>query len=114
MGAYLLQKGYEMSIIEIPISRFKQDPKFEYDPNKSAANLEKHGIDFEQAQELWKDKIVTIPSPGDHAEQRYVVLGLIEGKHWTAVVTFRGVRIRLISVRRSRIKEASYYDAKED
>lgn len=87
---------------------------FEYDRNKSDSNLEKHGIDFEKAQELWSDKVVTIPVRGDYGEDRQVVLGMIDGKHWTAVVTFRGARIRLISVRRSRVKEVAYYDAKED
>ena len=105
-----------MSIIKIPKSMFLKQPsiEFEYDPNKSASNLEKHGIDFEQAQELWKGKDVTIPLRGDHEEQRYAVLGTIDGKHWTAVIAFRDARIRIISVRRSRVKEASYYDAKED
>jgi len=36
--------------------------KFEYDPNKSITNMEKHGIDFEEAQALWKDsELVEIP-----------------------------------------------------
>jgi len=104
-----------MSIIKIPITRFKQkDRKFEYDPSKSAANLQKHGIDFEKAQELWSRKVVEVPVNGDFGEQRYAVLGMIDGKHWTAIVTLRGERIRIISARRSRVKEASYYDAKED
>lgn len=28
---------------------------FEYDPQKSAANLAKHGIDFDEAQHMWLD-----------------------------------------------------------
>lgn len=61
-----------MSIITIPLSRFlgKSAIEFEYDPNKSAANLEKHGIDFEQAQELWKNTLVRMPQTADYGEPR--------------------------------------------
>ena len=78
---------------------------FEYDPVKSARNRAKHGIDFEQAKRLWSGKVVTVPSLGEYGEVRYVALGVIDGKHWTAVFTRRGERIRIISVRRSRKKE---------
>lgn len=113
MGAYLLRKGYEMSIIEIPFSRFKQDPKFEYDPNKSAANLEKHGIDFEQAQELWKDGAALRVEVSYEGEERFILIGMIGGKHWTAVITYREKRIRIISVRRSRKQEVNRYEQKD-
>jgi uncharacterized DUF497 family protein len=84
---------------------------FEYDPEKSAANRAKHGIDFEAAQALWRDdRKVTGPtnSPG---ETRWMVVGMIDGKLWSAVVTYRDTAIRIISVRRSRPKEAAAYDA---
>lgn len=104
-----------MSIIKIPISNFGQEDKeFEYDPAKSATNLKKHGIDFEKAQELWRCRVVKVPVAGDYGERRYAMLGMIDGKHWTVIVTFRGESIRIISARRSRVKEASYYDAKKD
>ena len=83
---------------------------FEYDPVKSARNRAKHGIDFEQAKRLWDGKVVTVPSRGEYGELRYVALGMIDGKHWTAVFTRRGERTRIISVRRSRAKEAAIYD----
>ncbi|HJH42738.1 MAG TPA: BrnT family toxin [Rubneribacter badeniensis] len=82
---------------------------FEYDPVKSARNRAKHGIDFEQAKRLWSGKVVTVPSLGEYGEVRYVALGVIDGKHWTAVFTRRGERIRIISVRRSRKKEVEVY-----
>ena len=81
----------------------------EYDEAKSVSNAEKHGIDFEEAQELWDTPYVV--SPLEHkGERRYVVIGRIFGTCWTAVVTNRGSKIRIISVRRSTRKEASYYD----
>ena len=83
---------------------------FEYNPDKSAANFAKHGIDFEMAQMLWSDdRRVTGPTASDE-EERWMVVGMIEGKLWSAVVTYRDDVTRLISVRRSRPKEAKQYD----
>ena len=85
--------------------------KFEYDPNKSQTNLEKHGIDFEQAQEIWKDvSRLEIPARTID-ESRFLVIGRIAGKCWSAVITYRGDNIRIISVRRSRIEEVELYES---
>lgn len=84
--------------------------KFEYDPNKSESNKHKHGIDFEEAQRLWDGLVVKVPSPGDYGEERFVVFGMIDGKHWTAAITERAGVTRIISVRRSRQKEVLYYE----
>ena len=84
--------------------------KFEYDPDKSAANKRKHGIDFEQAQELWADTaLIEIPARTSD-EPRSMLIGRIEGKHRSAVVARRGEGLRLISVRRSRDEEVSIYE----
>ncbi|MBU2765547.1 BrnT family toxin [Acidithiobacillus ferrivorans] len=40
-----------------------------------------------------------------------MVIGSINGKHWSAVVTYRGADIRLISARRSRTEEAALYES---
>lgn len=85
--------------------------RFEYDQDKSVANLEKHGIDFEQAQVLWEDpELLEIPAKTID-EPRYLVIGRIGRKHWSAVVTFRDLNIRLISVRRSRKEEVNLYES---
>ena len=83
---------------------------FEYDQNKSQTNLNKHGIDFEDAQALWEKRTVMIPAKNIDGEKRYLVLGLIDGKHWSAVITYRGDVIRIISVRRSRNEEVDFYE----
>jgi hypothetical protein len=86
--------------------------KFEYDDNKSQANLEKHGIDFVKAQGLWlDDAFVSFPAKNDQ-EERWIVIGKIEEKHWSAIVTYRGDAVRIISVRRSRTQEVSFYESK--
>ena len=84
---------------------------FEYDPQKSAGNLEKHGIDFDEAQMLWDDpELLEVPAKTVD-EQRWLVVGKIEGKHWSAVITCRQETIRLISVRRSRQEEIELYES---
>lgn len=84
---------------------------FEFDQAKSEANLLKHGISFEEAQALWNDpRLLEIPAKTTD-EPRYLIIGLIERKHWSAVVTYRETRIRLISVRRSRNEEVEVYES---
>lgn len=84
---------------------------FEYDKNKSIQNLEKHGIDFQEAQELWKDpRLLEIPARTEQ-ESRSMLIGKIRGKHWSAIVTKRKNAIRIISVRRSRITEVNLYES---
>ncbi|MBP7212442.1 BrnT family toxin, partial [bacterium] len=78
---------------------------FEFDVSKSEFNRTKHGVDFVEAQRLWDDPmLLEIPAKTDD-EPQYLVIGLIDGKHWSAVITYRGVNIRLISVRRARTEE---------
>ena len=84
---------------------------FEYDSTKSQTNFIKHGIDFELAQRLWQDPhLLEIPAKTED-EPRYLVIGLMNGKHWSAVITYRGDNVRLISVRRSRIEEVALYES---
>ena len=84
--------------------------EFEFDPAKSAANLEKHGIDFAEAQSLWQDVMrVEIPARTTD-EARWLVIGRIEGKHWSVVVAYREQRVRIISARRSRKEEVALYE----
>ena len=84
---------------------------FEYDENKSRQNLAKHGIDFDVAQSLWDDpSMLEIPSKKETKETRFLVIGTINKKHWSAVVTYRDKNIRIISVRRSRIDEVNFYE----
>lgn len=84
---------------------------FEYDEQKSQRNLDKHGIDFVEAQLLWHDpNLIEIPAR-TAGEPRFLVIGRIVGKHWSAVITPRGDRIRIISVRRSRSEEVAIYES---
>lgn len=84
---------------------------FEFDEAKSQANLLKHGIDFVDAQALWSDPgLLEIPAKTED-EPRYLMIGRINKKHWSAVITYRDMRIRLISVRRARTEEVALYES---
>jgi len=86
---------------------------FEYDPVKSAENKRKHGIDFDTALQLWSDDaLVEIPAKVVD-EVRWLVIGKIADKHWSAVITRRGENVRLLSVRRSRVEEVALYESEE-
>lgn len=82
---------------------------FEFDPAKSASNKDKHGLDFIEAQALWVDEDRVDSPARAHDEERFVLVGMIENKHWTAVYTMRGNVVRLISVRRARGYEVENY-----
>ncbi|WP_037189449.1 BrnT family toxin [Pseudorhizobium pelagicum] len=85
--------------------------EFEFDPAKSASNKDKHGIDFVEAQALWRDiHSITFPAR-EEDEFRMMVIGRIAGKHWSAIIVHRGPRIRIISARRSRKQEVELYES---
>ena len=84
---------------------------FEFDGSKSESNLTKHGIDVIAAQALWNDPaLLEIPAKTQD-EPRFLVIGTIELQHWSAVITYRDEKIRLISVRRSRDEEVKLYES---
>jgi uncharacterized DUF497 family protein len=84
---------------------------FEFEQSKSESNAAKHGIDFLEAQALWKDSnLLEIPAKTSD-EPRFLVIGKIAEKHWSAVVTYRNGSIRIISVRRSRVAEVGIYES---
>jgi len=85
---------------------------FEYNPDKSLSNRKKHGIDFDEAQSLWGDENrLEIPAKTVD-EPRYLVIGQINSKFWSAVITYRGENTRIISVRRSRDEEMELYESR--
>ena len=85
--------------------------EFEFDEAKSKANLDKHGINFVAAQGLWKDPYLLEVCAKSEGEGRFLLIGKIAEKYWSAVVTYRDARIRLISVRCSRKKEVELYES---
>ncbi|OHB73053.1 MAG: toxin [Planctomycetes bacterium RBG_16_55_9] len=85
--------------------------EFEFDAQKSSSNKLKHGIDFIEAQRLWNDPdFIEIPVRTSD-ETRFLVIARISGRCWSGVFTYRGDRIRIISVRRSRKEEVEIYES---
>ena len=86
---------------------------FEWDENKSRANLAKHGVSFEEAATVFGDPLSsTIPDPAhSQAEDRFVILGQSHrGKLLVVVHTGRGDNIRVISARRASKREHKQYE----
>lgn len=84
---------------------------FEFDEAKSQSNKAKHGMDFVEAQALWSDPwLLEIPARTVD-EPRSLVVGVLGDKYWSAVITYRGNCIRIISVRRARAKEVALYES---
>jgi uncharacterized DUF497 family protein len=96
-------------VIQIPNPEYK----FEYDENKSRANKEKHGIDFKEAQALWKDdQGLKARSPYAN-EERGILTAKYNDKYYSMIYTLREDRIRIISVRRARDKEVKSYEQED-
>jgi uncharacterized DUF497 family protein len=60
--------------------------EFEFDPSKSQSNQEKHGIDFVAAQAIWEDPALLEIAARTLDEPRWLVIGRIQRKHWSAVI----------------------------
>jgi uncharacterized DUF497 family protein len=85
--------------------------EFEFDVKKSSSNKIKHGIDFSQAQKLWDDPdLIEIPVRTSD-EPRFLVVGKISDRFWSGIITYRGDKIRIISVRRARKEEVNIYES---
>jgi uncharacterized DUF497 family protein len=85
--------------------------EFEFDPAKSMSNLVKHGISFNDAKQLWRDPNLLLIRASQVTEPRWIAVACLESKHWSAVFTYTGERIRIISARRSRNKEITLYES---
>lgn len=86
--------------------------RFEYDPDKAAANLGKHRVSFADAEGVFQDPLaVTVEDPDAQGEQRFVAVGLgSAGELLVVVYTEHGDTCRLISARRATRKERKQYE----
>jgi uncharacterized DUF497 family protein len=82
---------------------------FEWYELKRLENLDKHGIDFLDAKEIWQGEVLEVPSEQEHGEQRHIAYGVLEGRIIAVVFTWRGAARRLISARRARRHERQDY-----
>ncbi|MBI2362942.1 MAG: BrnT family toxin [Elusimicrobia bacterium] len=75
--------------------------RFEYDPEKSRRNKERHGVGLEWALRLWEEDHLIILARRVVTERRWLLLARVEGRCYAAVFTMRGRTIRLISCHRA-------------
>lgn len=83
---------------------------FEFDPAKSESNKDKHGVDFVEAQALWRDKLRLVIKAKYVDEPRYALIAEMHGRLWLAVYVLRDETVRIISVRRARAMEKERYE----
>jgi uncharacterized protein len=83
---------------------------FEWDPDKNAANIAKHGIDFEDAIRIFEEPVLeSIDERHEYGEARVVAFGVVDGRELAVVYTIRGRRRRIISARRAHHRERKAY-----
>ncbi len=89
----------------------KEDYAFEWDEQKNLANEQKHDVSLQHAQAIWDDPLFVEAHLASEPEDRWVVIGRIaKSRHLTAIITYRGDAVRIISARPSTKKEVDIYD----
>jgi hypothetical protein len=85
--------------------------RFEWDEAKRSANLDKHGIDFVDAQEMFEGPMLMAPDTRtEYGETRQIGFGFIRGRLMAVVFTERGPdTIRIISMRKANQREKAHY-----
>jgi uncharacterized DUF497 family protein len=84
--------------------------EFEFDSATSEANKAKHAIDFNEAISVVGRREPDRGSRPHDGRARFLVVGRIAGKLWSSVITYRSEKIRIVSVRRSRLEEVKLYE----
>jgi uncharacterized DUF497 family protein len=87
------------------------DAAFEWDESKAAKNYAAHGVSFEAAREVFKDPfaIEWLDKREAYGEDRFVIIGMAEGRLLHVAYTMRGDVIRIISARRAEPHERRRY-----
>jgi uncharacterized DUF497 family protein len=85
-------------------------PYFEYDEQKNRRNIEKHGLDFAEAQALWDVAHFIIPARMVGQESRSAIIGKLDGRLHIAVFTHRSWTVRLISFHKADVRLQKIYE----
>lgn len=85
---------------------------FQYDPNKAASNIRKHGVSFPEAESVFSDPLAIYSEDASAVgEVRFIAIGMsFTFKVLIVVYTLRGSDIRLISARRATKSEVIAYE----
>ena len=86
--------------------------QFEWDNVKNSACFERRGFDFAYALRAFLDprRIVAQDRRRDYGEDRYRLLGTVDGRAYVIVYTLRGSSIRIISARKANRREVTDYE----
>ena len=87
---------------------FLAPARFEWDDDKSATNLGKHGIDFADAIDIFYGRVILRQSDRNN-EERWIAIGSLENRLIAVIFTRRADVIRIISARRARKNEEREY-----
>jgi len=87
------------------------DDDFAWDDAKAAQNYTDHGVTFEAAKAVFKDPfaIERLDDRENYGEDRYVILGMVDGRILSVVYTMRNGTIRIISARGAEPHERRRY-----
>jgi uncharacterized protein len=88
--------------------------RFEWDEDKRAANLQKHGVDFTVVAAFeWDTAVVLSDDRQDYGEPRYMAFGRIADRMHCVWFTKRGRTYRIIGIRKANRREVRLYGARE-
>ena len=84
---------------------------FQWDGEKAATNLAKHGVSFDVAREVFRDPFAfeSLDNRQDYGEERFNIIGVASGRLIFVVYTMRGDEIRIISARGAEPYESRRY-----
>ena len=89
----------------------KEEYEFQWDERKNETNIAKHGISFTEGLAIWDDPFFVQVYLTSTPEDRWAVIGKIAKNIFaTAIITYRGETIRIISLRKSTKKEVNIYE----
>jgi len=100
-------------IAKWPPAPYYEEMEFEWDPDKAARNLAKHGVSFDEAARVFGDPLAMTYFDPDHSheEDRFVTFGHSDQDRLLIVShTDREVRVRIISARAATRKERRQYE----
>lgn len=88
--------------------------EFDWDYDKNKSNNEKHGIDFNDAKEVFKDDNSKVAPDlrKDYGEDRLKIIGKIYGSIISVIYTVRNNATRIISARKASSNERKEYNNK--
>lgn len=87
---------------------------FAWDEAKRLTNIQKHGVDFLDAAELFEGEYLDRPAREVAGEQRHAATGPVEGRFITVIYVIRDEVVRIISARRARDNERRDFEALHD